>query len=205
MRSRIAWVKGLCFLLLIASLIGNQFCNAAEKTVNAKFVRGKVYWKFFQKPPFELKPGRIGLTSDLTILSFFDGQCFLDLPEGAEVRLKEDSVVVAHYDGAIEVRKGIVGIQAKKLPVNVTTLHAKLRIEDGTVVIKSNSIMTRISVVKGGVYLINEAQRDRVLISAGKEVAVSGGMYSKIYDQTAELRYTWYWLDASKEPGLKSE
>ncbi|MFZ5950205.1 MAG: hypothetical protein ACOYXC_05850 [Candidatus Rifleibacteriota bacterium] len=177
---------------------------AAE--LKADFCRGRVYYKQSGGQPFELNQGKIGLDKDISILTFVDGQCFISNGDACEFRLKEDSLLFFQDPGHSEVRKGLVGIRADGgSSIQIRTPHSFFQLEKGTVVIKVFSVMTRICVVQGAILLKNPDCDQQAEISAGQEIAAGNGMYSKRYQYTDELRYTWYWVEAIKEPGLKLE
>jgi hypothetical protein len=199
--------KNLClaffglFCLCLSSLTA-----ADKRLINVEMVTGRAYWKTAQKSPYILKPGKLSYAAGLTILTIFDGQCFFSLGPEMEVRMKQDSLVVLR-NNFIEIRKGTVGIAyaSQEQNLSVFSPHADFEIASGTVVIKSNPALSRISIIKGSAYVVNKRQKDKLLLTAGEELAAGSGMYSKIYKQTAELRYSWYWVDPSKEPSLQSE
>ncbi|MGM0598251.1 MAG: hypothetical protein ACQETH_00420 [Candidatus Rifleibacteriota bacterium] len=170
--------------------------------LNVDFVKGNAFWKYQQTSPFEIKPGKIQLKKGLTLLTIFDGHCFVSDQE-KEIRLKESSLLVFKEKEQVEIRKGIVGIKNDSGNLKITIPHAYLEMQKGIVVIKTNPILTRISVVKGEVFLFNKEHNSKVVIAKGKEVAAGGGMFSKFYQQTNELRYSWYWVKPSMEPSLR--
>lgn len=192
----------LLFSLLLVCLPAKIM--AADLDVD--FVRGRVFYKTEGESPFSLKTGKLPWREGLTLLSFFDGQCFVKNIESAEIRLKEDSLVFFKKVNICEIRKGLVGIKATGAQtVEVSTPHAVLEMDKGTLVIKTCPILTRICVIDGAVMLKNPKYGQKTLIKAGHEVAAGSGMYSKLYRFTDELRYSWYWVAADQEPSLKLE
>ncbi|MEW6712812.1 MAG: hypothetical protein AB1403_23545 [Candidatus Riflebacteria bacterium] len=186
------------------ALWGTVLSHAAE--LKADFCRGRVYYKQSVGQPFELNQGKIGLDRDISILTFVDGQCFISNGDACEFRLKEDSLLFFQDTGHCEVRKGLVGIRAPGgSSIQIRTPHSFFQLEKGTVVIKVFSVLTRICVVQGSILLKNPDCDQQAEISAGQEIAAGNGMYSRRYQYTDELRYTWYWVDAVKEPGLRLE
>lgn len=192
-------------LILLAVFVAFEL-NAqtvAKSFLDIGFVKGKAFWKHPENSPFELNQGQLAFQPGMTVLTFFNGQCFFEVDDEIEVRMKEDSLVAIYQKNSLEVRKGLVGFRGSGKKLGISTPHASLLLETGTIVIKTNPVLTRITVVKGSVLLVDRNHAGRVRIDAGKEVAVGGGKYSKFYAQTAELRYAWYWVEPSKEPSLQ--
>jgi hypothetical protein len=175
---------------------------ATNDFLNVDLVKGNAFWKYQHTAPFEIRPGKIQFKKGLTILTLFDGHCFVS-DSAKELRLKENSLLFFKGNDWVETRKGIVGIKNDSGNLKITTPHAYLELRNGTVVIKTTPILTRISVIKGEILLFNKEADNKVAISKGKEVAAGGGMFSKIYKQTNELRYGWYWVHPSREPSLQ--
>lgn len=183
------------------------FSFAAQAETDSSFlvidyVKGKAFWKYNHSSPFEIKPGKIHFKKGLTLLTIFDGHCFVS-DQAKEMRLKENSLLFFKKKDLVEVRKGIIGLKNDSGNLKIKTPHAYLELHKGTIVIKTTPILTRISVVKGEVLLFNKKRNSKVAISRGEEVAAGSGMFSKIYKQTNELRYSWYWVEPSREPSLR--
>lgn len=186
--------------------LGAAVSVAGAADLDVDFVRGRVFYKSESKAPFSLKPGKIEVDTGLTLLSFYDGQCFVKTPDKAEFRLKEDSLLLFNTLHDCEVRKGLVGIRADgPTPVKVATPHALVEIADATVIIKTCPVLTRICVIKGSALLKNPRFKQETLLKTGHEVAAGSGMYSKLYAFNDDLRYAWYWVEAEREPSLRPE
>jgi hypothetical protein len=187
------------FLLLFAVLL-----PSSGDELDAQFVRGRAYYKNEGSTPFTLKTGKIDFSSRLTIMTFFDGQCFLDSSANSQFRLKEDSLVFFETSENCEVRKGLVGIAVENdRPLKINTPHLAMEAQNATFVVKCCPVITRLCVLKGSVVLINPRFNQKTTIKAGKEIAAGSGMYSKLYDFSDELRYAWYWVEPLREPSLR--
>lgn len=78
-----------------------------------------------------------------------------------------------------------------------------VRMSPGVMVIKSNSVMTRVCMIKGNAVL-RLASAAETILPEGHEIAASTGRLSKPYKMSDELRYTWYWVEPEKEPALQN-
>ncbi len=195
--------RHVCLLVFLA--LACRVLSQDSVSLKAEFVRGKVFWKSESGAPFALERGLIELSQGLTLFTFFNGQCFLNLDGKTEVRMKEDSQLIFKGADQIEVRKGVVGVKASAANLKLNTSHVEMLLENGIAVIKTSSALTRICVVKGSIVLKNPRQRQQITISAGNEVAAGSGMFSKLYTFNDDLRFTWYWVEPAKEPGLMLE
>ena len=176
--------------------------QAGEKLL-ADFVRGRVYFKAVSM--FELKPGEFDLEAEASILTFFDGQCFLKNNENSQFRMKEDSMIRFLDADRLEIRKGTVGVKSLEKEVSVIFGNFELKVKGATVVVKATPVLTRVCVVNGRALIRRKGSNEETVILSGKEVAFATGKVSKMYPFTDELRYTWYWVDAVKEPALMPE
>ncbi|GAB4282162.1 MAG: hypothetical protein Kow0029_27630 [Candidatus Rifleibacteriota bacterium] len=199
------YLKLRIILLLTGILISRVSFCAGNSGLKADFVRGRVCWKTSAGSPFELKPGALIESSDLTIFTYFDGQCFLKYNQTGEIRLKEDAVLVVKYPEKVEIRKGTIGLRNIEGELKVETPHVKLHLSNGIIVVKTNPVLTRVCVIKGTVKLLTIDESSSTIVRAGKEFAAAKNIYSKLYEFTDELRYTWYWVEAAKEPSLQLE
>ncbi len=187
------------FVLLLAIETG-----ACAEELKAEFVRGRAYYKNEGGQPYTLKTGKIDLFNRLTIMTFYDGQCFLSSSANVEFRLKEDSLVFFQSSDTCEIRKGLVGIRSQsEKPVRINTPHLLMEAQNATLVVKCCPVLTRLCVLKGNVVLINPRFNQKTLIKAGQEIAAGSGMYSKLYDFNDDLRYAWYWVEPLREPSLR--
>jgi hypothetical protein len=191
------------FSVLTIIVLNLNFCFAEEREILVTMTRGSSFAKLPGKSPYRLKQGKILFSPDLTFLTLGDGQVFFKTEDETEIRMKQDSIVVLH-SGWFEIRKGCVGVRRNKVfDKRIVSPHLEMNLNNGTLVFKISQVLTRVAAVKGQAYVINPRQTQRLLMVTNEEIAAGNGMFSRIYKQTDELRYTWYWVDAFKEPGLK--
>ncbi len=184
--------------LLFLFFFNLQIASAFEITV--KHLSGRVFQKHTSADPYAISEGKYQLSSETSILTFLDGQFFAETEDKIEVRMKEESIVSFTGKSEFEARKGVVGFKNLSGSILIKTPHVDFKLNEGIVVIKSNSVITRICIIKGN--CLFERALGSIKLQEGQEIAFAGGKTSIPYKMSDELRYTWYWVDPSKEPSL---
>lgn len=193
--------KLLAILLMILS--GTvAYAQSLAADFEVTMVRGRVFRKETDDQPFSLEPGIYQIGSATSLLTFVDGQCYLQLGKKLELRMKEEAIVAFSDHGDLMVRKGLVGFRSDATPAQIKTLHLNVELEDGLLVIKSNSILTRVCLIKGRAR-VRQGNAPAVELKEGQEIAAAPGRLSQPYDRSDELRFTWYWVTPDKEPALQ--
>ncbi len=167
-----------------------------------KTVVGRVFVKKSNQEPFSVCPGNISVASETSILTFLDGQCYIVPTEKNEFRMKEEAILAINASNSFEIRKGMVGCSSQQQKVDITTPHLQIILHDGIIVVKSNSVLTRVALIKGKAEVrhLRSAPDD---LPAGKEIAAGLGSISEKYAISDDLRFAWYWVNPAKEPSLQ--
>ena len=193
----------LKFMLLIMVLLASAstlFAQAENIEFDMRFVRGRVFIKSPDKEPFESHLGQYQVPSSTSIISLADGQCFIQ--EGdSELRTKQETVLTLLDEQKYELRQGLAGCRIGSATIRLTTAHLSLELSDAIVVIKTNPVLTRVCVVKGRAAATQG--KSTIVVPAGHEIAAAPQRLSSVYKQSDELRFTWYWVSAEKEPALQ--
>lgn len=192
-------IRRCCFLLALMVLFLNLPVCASDMTVNLNFVRGRVFFNSANREPYEAREGEHRLATATSLVSLGDGEVFLT-SHLVETRLKQETILAIVDDEHYELRQGLAGFKVASAPFFISTAHLVVKCHDAVIVIKSNPAMTRVCVVKGRISVIQGRQMTDV--SAGQEIAAAPQRLSKTYKQSDELRFTWYWVEPSREPAL---
>lgn len=188
------------FLLFIMVLI----CQTGfPAEVSIEYLAGRVFLKPADSDPFGITAGKYRLASGTSILTFVDGQLIGETLDKVDVRMKEETIVAFLDTADFEVRKGVAGFKNQQDSIQINTPHVMVKRSEGIIVIKSNSVLTRICIIKGSA-LLRLASESETLLPEGHEIAAAAGRLSKPYKMSDELRYTWYWVEADKEPALQN-
>ncbi|MBU1107909.1 MAG: hypothetical protein KKB51_14645 [Candidatus Riflebacteria bacterium] len=187
------------FLLAATSMIAAQ---TAVVDFDMTFVRGRVFRKSPDTEPFDSKPGQYRVPFSTSIITFVDGQCFMQV-SGSELRLKQETILSLSALHSFELRQGLAGFKAGSEKLLLNTAHLKVELVDAIVVVKTNPALTRVCVVKGQVTVAQG--KSIAVVKAGEEIAAAPQRFSQVYKQSDELRFTWYWVSADKEPALQAE
>ncbi|KAF1083634.1 MAG: hypothetical protein GQF41_0412 [Candidatus Rifleibacterium amylolyticum] len=189
-------------LLLLTWLPLPVISQSEMLEVELAFVRGRSFINSPEKEPYEVKAGQHLLPSSTSLITFVDGQCFLKVGE-SEIRLKQETILALSGKHKYELRQGLAGFKTGSDTIMLTTAHLAAEFADAVVVVKANPVMTRLCVVKGVVTVIQG--RQSATVPAGQEIAAAPQRLSKLYRHSDELRFTWYWVDPSKEPALQKD
>lgn len=193
--------KLLAILLLILS--GTvAYAESLAPEFEVTMVRGRVFRKEADDQPFALEPGGYKISSATSLLTFVDGQCYLQMGKNLELRMKEEAILALSDHNDLMVRKGLVGFRSVAAPIQIKTLHLNVEFADGLLVIKSNSILTRVCLIKGTAR-VRQGNAAAVELKEGQEIAAAPGKLSQPYERSDELRFTWYWVTPDKEPALQ--
>jgi hypothetical protein len=184
----------LLFLLVIALKV-----HGAEILVSMKV--GRVFYKEADGQPLALQPGKCSVGSDSSILTFIDGQVFIEAARDTDLRMREESILGIHSADDFSLRKGLAGFRTKNRAIRVRTVHGDISMTDGMLVLKSNPVLTRFCLIKGKA-VISYGKRQFEL-AEGFEIAASAEKISRPYKESDELRYAWYWVAPEKEPALQ--
>lgn len=187
-------------LVLLATL---AYADNNDLNLVSTMVRGKVFQKIDSAQLFQLQTGKYALPTGTVVLTYFDGQCFLEKAKNFELRLKEDSSMCFISSSSFELRKGTMGIKNASYPIAINTPHLNIEFDDAMVVIKVNPVLTRVCVIRGKAEVWQGKSRDKISVSVNQEIAAAPGRVSKPYPRSDELRFTWYWVEPAKEPGLQ--
>ncbi|PKL46364.1 MAG: hypothetical protein CVV42_16750 [Candidatus Riflebacteria bacterium HGW-Riflebacteria-2] len=166
------------------------------------FVRGRVFFNSPDNEPYEARVGQHLISSSTSLITLVDGQCFFTAGEG-ETRLKQETILALTGRQQYELRQGLAGFKTASAAMLLTTAHCAAEFSNAIVVVKANPVLTRLCVVKGSV-LVKQG-RQSATVPAGHEIAAAPQRLSKIYRHSDELRFTWYWVDAAKEPALQKD
>lgn len=193
----------LKFMLLTQLLLTSAtqiFAQIDNIEFDMSFVRGRVFIKSPDKEPFESHPGQYQVPSSTSIISLADGQCFMQ--EGdSELRTKQETILTLLDEKKYELRQGLAGCRIGSATIRLTTAHLGLELSDAIIVIKTNPVLTRVCVVKG--HAVVTQGKSTTVVPAGYEIAAAPQRLSSVYKQSDELRFTWYWVSAEKEPALQ--
>jgi len=199
---RMAMLKdkiGALLLVLITLCSNTGF--ACEVTI--KFLGGRVFIKPAASDPFSITEGKYQLASGTSILTFLDGQFIGETEEKVDIRMKEETIVSFSSVDEFDVRKGVAGFKNNSGSRQINTPHVTVSLQTGVLVIKSNSVLTRICLIKGNAFL-KRGNNELMVLPEGQEIAASLGKISRPYKMSDELRYTWYWVEPEKEPALQN-
>ena len=167
-------------------------------------LQGQVYQKTASGKLYSLLSGTSIFPVSTTILTGNDGIVFVKPSTDTEFRLREESSLDAVSSSAFIVRKGIVGIKIASDSILIETPHASVRLSNCIAVIKVNSLLSRICVIRGKAILRHGKRSiEEVILPAGFEIAASSGRISAAYPYNDELRYAWYWTTPALEPSLQ--
>lgn len=178
------------------------YASEAGINISTTMLRGKVFQRGLNSQPYLLNLGGISLASGAAILTSSDGQCFMQPGKDLELRLKEDTNMAFVSSSSLELRKGILGVRVATFSAAISTPHLEIILHPGLFVVKVNPVMTRICVIKGTAEVWRRRSLERKVLIANQELAAATGTVSKVYPRTDELRFTWYWVEPEKEPGL---
>lgn len=193
-------LKFLLLILLLLTSATHIFAQIEDIEFDMSFVRGRVFIKSPDKEPFESHLGQYQVPSSTSIISLADGQCFMR--EGdSELRTKQETILTFLDEKKYELRQGLAGFKIGSATIRLTTAHLSLEISDAVVVIKTNPVLTRVCVVKGRAVVTQG--KSTTTVPAGQEIAAAPQRLSSVYKQSDELRFTWYWVSADKEPALQ--
>ena len=172
--------------------------------LDIRLLRGQNFYKTGGSSLFALAGGKQILSAGSTILSSFDGQLIIAASDATtEFRLKEETSLSFLQNDACEIRKGTTGFHVFSGILNVSTPHLKIEATEGIFVVKVNSVLTRVAVVKGQIRLWQGNSLEKTTLPAGNEIAAAQGRLAEVYACSDELRYTWYWKSPEEEPSLK--
>lgn len=193
--------------LLLASLFVLSLFNVAgaENGINIDVgvLRGQVFHKTSRENLYSLLTGNNLLATGAAVITAGDGLVFLKPDRETEFRLREETALAVLGTGTFELRKGIAGISAASSSITLLTPHAKIALSACLAVVKVTPQLTRICVVRGKVFVTRGNSLDEISLPSGFEIAAATGRISRAYPYTEELRYTWYWTTADKEPSLQ--
>lgn len=191
--------RSLNFFVLFMLIAGPELC-AQNLKINT--VIGRVFIKKTDQEPFSVCPGNVQIASETSIITFLDGQCYFVPLEKVEFRMREESILAVYPTGGYEIRKGTIGCSSDQITVPIDTPHIRFKLHHGVVVVKTNSVLTRVALIKGKMEI--EHQRSAAVeLSPGHEIAAGLGTLSSAYKISDDLRFAWYWVDPSKEPSLQ--
>lgn len=188
---------------LVVFLLASISITLASETAidfDMTFVRGRVFRKSPDSEPFDSKPGQYRVAGSTSIITLVDGQCFMLVNE-SELRLKQETILSLSSTHSYELRQGLAGFKTGSETVLLNTPHLKVALADAIVVVKTNPVLTRVCVIKGQVSVAQG--KSTVVVKAGQEIAAAPQRLSRLYQHSDELRFTWYWVSADKEPALQ--
>lgn len=193
----------ICAVVLLLHFMSlPAFSQSEMLEVEFAFVRGRAFINSSDKEPYELRAGQHRLPPSTSLITLFDGQCFLNAGEN-EIRLKQETILALPDRQKYELRQGLAGFKTGSDTIMLTTAHLAAEFADAVVVVKANPILTRLCVVKGVVTVIQG--RQSATVPAGQEIAAAPQRLSKLYRHSDELRFTWYWVDPAREPALQKD
>jgi len=190
----------LFFCMLLISY--RTFAQENQVAAELSFVRGRIFINSPGKEPYEARAGLHLLPLPTSLITMLDGQCFFKI-DGAELRMKQETILALTGRPHYELRQGMAGFKTATGTVRLTTAHLAAEFANAVVVVKTNPVLTRLCVVKGTV-LVTQG-RQSATVSAGSEIAAAPQRLSRIYRQSDELRFTWYWVEPEKEPALRND
>ncbi|HAE39335.1 MAG TPA: hypothetical protein DCG57_11950 [Candidatus Riflebacteria bacterium] len=193
-------LKRFLLIVLLTTALAPVQALAADIELDMSFMRGRVFIKSPDKEPFEAHAGQYRLPLLTSVVSLADGQCFMQLPV-AELRTKQETILAILGDKQFELRQGLAGFRIGSDTVKISTAHLGLEVADALIVIKANPVLTRLCVIKGKAVV--EQGKSKTTVLAGQEIAAAPQRLSQVYKQSDELRFTWYWVSADKEPALQ--
>jgi len=195
-----ASIKLLVLLLFLLTTTATMALSSTNIHFDLVFACGRIFRKSPDNEPFNSDPGQYLVPCQTSIITLADGQCFLQINE-AELRLKQETILSLIATHSFELRQGLAGFKAGSEKLMLNTAHLKVEFADAIVVIKTNSALTRVCVVKGKVAVMQGKLITDLI--AGQEIAAAPQRLSKAYKQSDELRFSWYWVSADKEPAFQ--
>ena len=200
MKTNINFLTILLFCFISSVSVADNTNRKIEKELCVAFTKGQVFMQQNQANPFAIMPGKYKLANEIGILTFNNGQIIFNIASQTEVRLKEESLIsLKGSDDLLTVRKGKVGFKMET--GIVITPHFKLHLQNATVVVKVNPVLSRVCVLKGSVKV--EKYDETITLKKDLEIAASALKLSRPYKRTAELRFAWYWVAPEKEPSFQ--
>jgi hypothetical protein len=190
-------IKTICLTFLFAILMPVFPLYADKNDLTVRKSVGRVLLNSKDGNPFRIQEGNYPYTKGMEILTLSEGQIVLKIKDDYEVRLKEDSIVRFGSGKSIFFSRGTIGIKSSLNPVIFKTPHLEGKLNKGTIVIKTNPILTRICLIDGELEV--EKAGKSIKMSKGSEIAASDTKLSQEYKRTAELRFTWYWKENPEE------
>ena len=123
-------------------------------------------------------------------------QCYVKLPDGREIRVKENSRVAFLAPDQIRVEQGLAGFRlGPGSPRTTILIHpAEFRCREGIVVCKAYPGFFRLAVLKGHAELRLAGGESRPL-AAPVEIAGAVQEVSSPFHPLDDLYYAWYWND----------
>jgi len=195
-----------CLLLLLPGYFCPVFSQnqPGQISLAVDVLQGQVYQKTGSGELFSLLSGTGVFPVSTSILTGNDGVVFVKPTKDTEFRLREDSSLNAIFSSTFVVRKGIVGVKVASDSILIETPHTNMRLSNCIAVIKVNSLLSRICVIRGKAILRHgKRSLEEVILPAGFEIAASSGKISAAYPYNDELRYAWYWTTPALEPSLQ--
>ncbi|MDD3148710.1 MAG: hypothetical protein PHD82_15555 [Candidatus Riflebacteria bacterium] len=194
-------LSALCLIFILNTFSAVHAGREIPLTVS--LLRGQAYQKVAGDRLFSISVGKIDITEGTTILTGLSGIVFLQPEPGVEFRLREESAFGIIASNSFELRKGIAGLRVSSSPVELSTPHLRLTLQNTLAVIKVNPMLTRVCVIKGGLQFWQGRSTEKLLLQTGHEIAAAQGQVSRAYQFSDELRYTWYWTTPDREPSLQ--
>ena len=179
-------------------LISLFFLNSTVSTLCAEQVRFCNYESVFVT-------GEV-VGDSTSVLTGCNGQLFLSDNNGLELRLKQDTSIKRMNEplsckNKIFLERGTLGVRVASETVLIRTPFAAIRTRNATIVLKVTDTMTRLCVLKGNAVL--KQGTNFVSVNQNNEIAVAKWKVSSPYRFLDDLRYTWYWTTADKEPAFR--
>lgn len=201
MRIRSTYGHRLLIFLLLLLPLNQAVCATEMLELNLGFACGRLFFNSPDEEPFAAKTGQYRVPDLTSIITLDDGQCFIKFGN-FEVRLKQETILAITDRHSLELRRGLAGFKADSELLKLKTAHLALEFSNALVVVKANPVMTRVCVVKGSAVVTQG--RQLLNLKAGQEIAAAPQRLSKTYQQSDELRFTWYWVEPEKEPALQN-
>lgn len=174
---------------------------AQQVAIEVTHASGRAYFNHDSHEPFEVNCGRYSTINHSRILTMQNGLVFMQLNPEIDLRMKENTVLAIDSSDLLHLRKGVAGVSAQTSMI-ISTPHAHVSLNDATVVIKVNPVLSRICVIKGNAIVTQDRNPQSLQLTTEEEVAVAGNEMSSVYLRTDELRYAWYWVEPDKEPSM---
>jgi hypothetical protein len=142
-------------------------------------------------------PRLMGIDSghaDLTLETGGRDQCRIKLPDGREIRVKENSRLIFSGNDQVRVERGLAGFRLNPgAPVlRIKIFPAEFLMAEGIAVCKAYSGFFRLAALKGRLSLLGVPETTRGII-APAEIAGAVQEISQTYPPLDDLYFAWYW------------